>query len=153
MTKTLLTQEGFDQLTIQLQQLKDRNEHLIQQIEEVAQPDESGEDGLATQLKEELEVVNEKIDNIEEALTNSEIISGHLTNTGKVQVGSKVKIKIAGSTTKMFHIVSHIEADPNQDKISDQSPLGQALLGKKLDDLVEVMAPIGKISYKIVDIG
>ena len=152
MTKTLLTKEGYEQLTKELALLKERNEHLITQIEEVAQPDESGEDGLATQLKEELEVVNEKIDNIEEALSNSEIISGNVKNSKTIQVGSKVKIKIAGNSTKHFHIVSHIEADPNQDKISDQSPLGQALLGKKLNDLVEVIAPVGKISYKIVAI-
>jgi len=152
MNKTLLTKEGFDQLTAELKLLKERNEHLIQQIEEVAQPDESGEDGLATQLKEELEVVNDKIGNIEEALESSEIISGNIKPNGIVQVGSKVKIKIAGNSTKQFHIVSHMEADPNQDKISDQSPLGQALLGKKLNDLVDVMAPVGKMSYKIVAI-
>jgi transcription elongation factor GreA len=152
MNKTLLTKEGYDQLVAQLKSLKDKSEHLIQQIEEVAQPDESGEDGLATQLKEELEVVNDKVDSIEDALVNSEIISGNIKNSSTVQVGSKVKIKIAGNSTKHFHIVSHIEADPNQDKISDQSPLGQALMGKKLNDLVEVVAPVGKISYKIIAI-
>lgn len=152
MTKVLLTQDGFEQLTKELQQLKERNEHLVQQIEEVAQPDESGEDGLATQLKEEIEVVAEKINNIEEALGNCEIISGKNKSSSTIQIGSKVKIKIAGDTTKHFHIVSHIEADPKVDKISDQSPLGQALLGKKLNDLVEVTAPVGKISYKIVAI-
>ncbi len=152
MSKTLLTQEGFQKLTEELSALKDKSNHLITQIEEVAQPDESGEDGLATQLKEELEVVNEKINSIEEALGNSEIISGKSLSNGQVQVGSKVKIKFSGDTTKQFHIVSHIEADPSQQKISDQSPLGQALLGKKLNDAVEVLAPVGKITYKIVAI-
>lgn len=151
MSKTLLTQEGFVKLTEELSVLKDKSNHLITQIEEVAQPDESGEDGLATQLKEELEVVNEKIDSIEEALGNSEIISGKLSKS-QVQVGSKVKIKLTGNTVKSFHIVSHIEADPVQQKISDQSPLGQALLGRKINDLVEVTAPVGKITYKIVAI-
>jgi transcription elongation factor GreA len=152
MNKTLLTKDGYDQLVKELALLKERSEHLINEIEAVAQPDESGEDGLASQLKEELEVVNEKMTNIEEALANSQIISGNKLGNSRVQVGSKVKIKVAGNTTKLFHIVSHIEADPNQDKISDQSPLGLALLGKKLNDLVEVIAPVGKISYKIVAI-
>ncbi|MFZ2153379.1 MAG: GreA/GreB family elongation factor [Microgenomates group bacterium] len=151
MSKTLLTQEGFQKLSDELLVLKAKSEHLITQIEESAQPDESGEDGLATQLKEELEVVNEKIDNIEDALTNSEIISGRMSKT-LIQVGSKVKIKLTGNTTKLFHIVSHIEADPLQQKISDQSPLGQALMGKKINDTVEFMAPVGKITYKIVAI-
>jgi transcription elongation factor GreA len=53
---------------------------------------------------------------------------------------------------KEFNIVSHLEADPMANKISDQSPLGVALIGKKIDDLVEVSAPAGKITYKIVSI-
>lgn len=152
MSKTQLTQEGFNRLTLELSALKAKSEHLITQIEEVAQPDESGEDGLATQLKEELEVVNEKMATIEEALENSQIISGSVNGKNQVALGSKVKIKISGSTIKQFHIVSHIEADPNESKISDQSPLGQALIGKKLNDLVEVTAPVGKITYKIIAI-
>ena len=68
MNKTLLTQKGYDKLSAELAVLKEKRDHLITQIEEVAQPDESGEDSLATQLKEELEVINDKIDKIEEAL-------------------------------------------------------------------------------------
>jgi len=149
--KTLLTKDGYDQLTEQLKDLKSKQNHLISQIEEVAQPDESGEDGLATQLKEELEVVNDKISEIEEAFESSEIISDKL-KTNFVQVGSKVKLKIAAST-KEFHIVNHLESDPNTNKISDQSPLGKALIGKKVSDEIEVEAPAGKIIYKIVSIG
>lgn len=150
--KNLLTQEGYDSLFEQLTDLKKRQDHLITQIEEVAQPDESGEDGLATQLKEELEVVNEKIDNLQMALEDVKIISGECTKHSQVEVGCKVKIKIAGSLTKEFNIVTHLEADPNINKISDQSPLGVALLGKKVNDKVEVEAPAGKITYKIVSI-
>jgi transcription elongation factor GreA len=152
--KTLLTQEGFQRLSLELEDLKARKEHLISQIEEVAQPDESSEDGLATQLKEELEVVNEKIDNIEDSLVSAEIIT---ENKGKnkstiVQVGTLVKIKISGNSIKEFNIVSHMESDPTKNKISDQSPLGQALIGKKVNDEIEVDAPVGKISYKIISI-
>jgi transcription elongation factor GreA len=149
--KNLLTQDGYNKLTEQLIELKKKQEHLITQIEEVAQPDESGEDGLATQLKEELEVVNDKIDSLEEALEDSKIISGDCKRN-QVEVGCTVKIKISGNSTKEFSIVTHLEADPNANKISDQSPLGVALLGKKINDKVEVSAPAGKIIYKIVSI-
>jgi len=149
--KNLLTQEGYDSLVEQLNELKIRQEHLITQIEEVAQPDESGEDGLATQLKEELEVINEKIDNLENALEDAKIISGDCKRD-QVEIGCKVKIKISGNLTKEFNIVNHLEADPIVNKISDQSPLGVALLGKKINDEVEVNAPAGKITYKIVSI-
>jgi len=149
--KNLLTKDGYTQLVEQLEELKKKQEHLITQIEDVAQPDESGEDGLATQLKEELEVVNDKIDEIQEVLEGSEVISDKL-HCHMVQVGCKVKIKVA-AVTKEFYIVSHLESDPNTNKISDQSPLGKALIGKKVNDSIEVDAPAGKITYKIVSIG
>jgi transcription elongation factor GreA len=148
--KKLLTKEGYSQLTQQLVDLKKKQDHLITQIEEVAQPDESGEDGLVTQLKEELELTNGKIDEIEESLEISEIISDKLS-TDSIQVGSKVKIKIS-SSTKEFYIVSQLESDPLANKISDQSPLGKALIGKKINEEIEVDAPVGKIIYKVVSI-
>jgi transcription elongation factor GreA len=95
---------------------------------------------------------NEKIDNLEDALEDVKIISGECTKYSQVEVGCKVKIKISGDLTKEFNIVTHLEADPNANKISDQSPLGIALLGKKINDNVEVSAPAGKIIYKIVSI-
>ncbi len=152
MSKTYITKEGYQKLTNELSALRDKSNHLIVQIEEVAQPDESGEDGLATQLKEELEVINEKITSIEDVLEMSEIISGKTGKKDLVEIGCQVKIKISDNSTKCFNIVSHIEADPSQNKISDQSPLGQALMGKKINELIEVQAPIGKVTYKIIAI-
>lgn len=149
--KNLLTQEGYTKLVEQLKEFKSTEDHLIAQIEEVAQPDESGEDGLVTQLKDELEVIGGKIEKLEEVLENIEIISGGC-EYDEVKIGCKVKIKISGNITKEFNIVNQLEADPMTNKISDQSPLGVALLGKKIDDEVEVSAPVGKIKYKIVSI-
>ena len=148
--KNQLTKDGFQQLSQELKKLTQRADNLIIKIEEVAQPDESGEDGLASQLKEELEVTNNKIDEIEETLADSQIITDKI-KTDCIQVGCKVKIKI-DSGTKEFHIVNQLESDPTANKISDQSPLGQALIGKKVNDKIEVDAPVGKIIYKIVSI-
>ena len=82
----------------------------------------------------------------------SKIINGDLSQNGYVQIGSKVKIKISGKKELEFNIVSHLEADPNQNKISDQSPLGLALMGRKINDEVDIVAPIGRLTYKIVAI-
>ncbi len=147
----MLTVEGQTRLQQELDDLKLKRNQLIERVEEVAQPDEAGEDGLAVQLKEELEVVNDKIDYLEESLVNAQVINGKQSKD-KVQVGSKVKIKISGSHEKEFHIVSEFEADPSSSKISDQSPLGMALVGKKLHDEIEFTAPVGKLIYKIVAI-
>ncbi|MBU1130031.1 GreA/GreB family elongation factor [Patescibacteria group bacterium] len=152
MNQTLLTQQGYQKLTRELQELKSKENRLISQIEEVAQPDESGEDGLATQLKEELVLINNKSEKLDAVLATAKIISGNI-NTNQVQIGTKVKIKLAGKTEKEFSIVSKYEADPLQQMISDQSPLGQALLGKKINQTVDFEAPIGKLTYKIISIG
>jgi len=149
--KIFLTQEGFQKLSAQLEDLRQKQSRLIDQIEDVAQPDESGEDGLATQLKEELEVTNNQIDEISEALETSEVISNKSDNH-TVQVGSAVKVKINGKDVREFFIVSHLESDPNVSKISDQSPIGKSLIGKKLNDEFEIEAPAGKMTYKIVNI-
>jgi transcription elongation factor GreA len=91
------------------------------------------------------------MDSIQDALENATIISGKCS-CDQVEIGCKVKIKVSGNLTKEFCIVNHLEADPAANKISDQSPLGIALLGKKINDDVEVTAPAGKITYKIVSI-
>jgi len=152
MNKTMLTQAGYDKLKAELLVMKEKHDRLVAEIEDVAQPDESGEDGLATQLKEELEVLNSKIDEVEEALEVAQIITDKPLQKKTVVVGSTVKVKISSKGEKQFSIVSHLESDPSNSKISDQSPLGQALIGKKLHDEIEVDAPIGKITYKIVSI-
>lgn len=151
MTKNQLTKEGHEQLVAELANLNNRASQLIDKIEEVAQPDESGEDSLASQLKAELEVVNSKIASIEDVLDNFEIINGK-NSSNTVQIGSKVKIKISGNSERIFHLVGEFEADPATNKISYQSPLGVAMIGKKVHDQFEVEAPIGKLTYKIVSI-
>lgn len=151
MTKNKLTKEGHQQLISELAVLNEKASQLVDKIEEVAQPDESGEDSLASQLKAELEVVNSKIAAIEEVLENFEIINGHVSSSD-VQIGSKVKIKISGNSERTFYIVGELEADPTANKISSQSLLGLALIGKKLHDEFEVDAPAGKLTYKIIAI-
>ena len=93
-----------------------------------------------------------RIEKIETTLETAKIISGDKKKSSTVQVGSTVKIKVSGNSTKEFYIVSDLESDPTQNKISDSSPLGQALLGKKVNEAIEVSAPVGKITYKIVAI-
>lgn len=149
---TQLTQNGYEQLQNELEALKLKSEKIISEIEEVAQPDESGEDSLATQLKEELELIINKKENIEQVLETAQIITKGSKKINSVQVGTTVKLKISGNSIKQFSIVSDLESDPSQNKISDSSPLGIALLGKKINEKVEVNAPVGKISYKIVEI-
>ncbi|MBU1118061.1 GreA/GreB family elongation factor [Patescibacteria group bacterium] len=151
MTKNQLTQEGYDQLVAELKNLNQKSDQIINRIEEVAQPDESGEDSLASQLKAELEVINTKIADIEAVFENLEIITGK-PSSSIVSVGSKVKVKISGNSEREFQIVSELEANPALNKISSLSPLGVAMVGHKVKDEFEVNAPVGKLKYKILSI-
>lgn len=151
MTKNQLTKAGHEQLIVELAELNNKADQLIAKIEEVAEPDESGEDSLAVQLKAELEVINSKIASIESVLENFEIVTNKKSSTS-VQVGSKVKVKISGNAERTFNIVGELEADPAANKISSTSPLGLALMGKKIHDQFEVDAPVGKLTYKIIAI-
>jgi len=150
--KVLLTKEGHQKLTQELANLKQKQNHLVIQIEEVAQPDESGQDGLAQQLKEELEIVLEKIDKLEAALSISTIINRQQIDKTAIQIGCWVKIKLSSQEEKEFEIVHELEADPSLGKISHRSPFGQALIGKKINQTIEVDAPVGKITYKVISI-
>jgi transcription elongation factor GreA len=151
MSKNQLTKEGLQQIQDDLSNLQKKADHLITQIEEVAQPDESGEDSLASQLKVELEVVNSKIASLEEVLENYEIVTTKKTSK-TVQIGSKVKTKIVGNGERTFYIVGEFEADPSQNKVSSSSPLGVAMIGKKAKDEFVIDAPGGKVTYKIIAI-
>lgn len=147
---TKLTQEGLQKLENELTNLHQKQDLLVTRIEEVAQPDESGEDNLAIQLKEELEIINDKISQLETALESVEII-GQGNGLATIDIGCRVTMKLSANQVT-FDIVHEMEADPTQNKISDKSPLGQALIGKKVDDTVDLQAPVGKLTYKIVSV-
>ena len=148
--KILLTADGLKSVREELKAQEAKREQLVEKIEDVSQPGEFGEDILVSQLKQELELVEERISSLEETLGCAQVISGAQSN-GCVALGNKVKISSPASTHQ-FCIVSHLEADPTKNKISNESPLGQSLLGKKVGEKVEINAPVGKIVYKIISI-
>ena len=102
-----------------------------------------------SEVLEEKGLMEEKIREIKEILTEASIIGKVSTDT--ISIGNKVKIKI-GSKEVEYMIVSEIEADPAVAKISNKSPIGSVLLGKTKGDEVEVETPGGKKKYKIIGI-
>jgi len=149
--KTHLTAGGFKKLEEELLVLQEKKDRLTRKIEEVSQPEEVGDAVLVIQLKDEIDVVQEKTRKIKEALDTAEIIT-KTKSIGQVALGSQVTVQIK-TARQTLTIVGDIEADPSKNYISDQSPLGQALLGKKKGEEIKVVAPVGKITYKILKIG
>lgn len=99
--------------------------------------------------KQDLAFIDGRIAELEKVISEAKVVSTH--SKSKVDVGCKVTLHLNGKK-ETFTIVGEWEADPSQKKISHSSPLGKALLGKKVGEKVEVEAPAGKILYKILGI-
>jgi transcription elongation factor GreA len=99
--------------------------------------------------KEDLAFIDGRISELEDIIHNAKVTAP--TDNSQISFGHTVTVKV-NSTQTLFKIVGEWEADPQDKKISASSPLGQALIGKKVGDTVEVTAPAGKIVYTIVAI-
>jgi transcription elongation factor GreA len=100
--------------------------------------------------KEELAFVEGRIREIEEILNDAEVVKNS-DSSDQVRLGSSVTVETNGKND-LFQIVGEFEADPMNKKLSQNSPIGQALINKKVGDSVEVSIPAGKVQYKIVGI-
>lgn len=145
-----LTKEGVDELQAERDGLVAKRADIadaIKSARELGDLTENAEYQAALAEKDRNEA---RVSELENILLNVEIIKKPRTG-GKVQLGSRVKLKGAGKA-KEFQVVGTVEADPLSGKISDESPIGQALLGKGEGDSVEIPAASGTVTYKITGI-
>lgn len=149
-SKILLTKEGHDALKKELEYLKSqkRNEVAIK-IKEAREMGDVLENTAYDSAVEEQGHVEGRINEIEEILNNSEIVSG--TNTGVVDLGCTITVEFEGKKD-IFTLVGSVEANPTKKMISHESPVGKALLGAKVGDEVEVKTTIFTAVYKIIEI-
>lgn len=146
-----MTKSGFDALKAELEELsKNKRPRLVERLEDARNAGDLSENSDYTNAKEELEFLDGRLDELSQVVENAQVISGKVS-TSKVSVGTTVKVKVNGDD-RVFNIVGEWEADPMKQKISYESPLGQALVGKKVGDTVEIEAPAGKVTYKILSI-
>ena len=151
--KVMLTQEGYDKLVEKLEHLKTvtRNEvaERLKTARALGDLSENAEYDEAQNAKAFLEG---EIKELETKIRNSVIISEE-TDSGIVSVGSTVVIRdLEFNEDETYMIVGSTEADPDSAKISNESPVGAALLGKTVGSIVQVHAPTGILQYKILEI-
>jgi len=149
--KVNLTLTGYNELAAELADLKDNK--LSAAIDRVATARAFGdlsENAEYHSARDDHAALVGKIEELTDILARSQIIQT-TTSKSQVGVGSKVTVAING-TTHEFTIVGEWEADPAEKKISHESPLGKALIGKAVGDKVEVSAPAGKVIYSIKEI-
>lgn len=145
-----LTPEGRAELEQELEGLKSQRGEIAEKIKTARDFGDLSENAEYNAARDEQGQVESRIAEIEEILLNSTVITAAKAD-GKIHVGNKVTLKWAKGTV-MYTIVSSVEADPAEKKISDESPIGQALLGKKVGDAVEISTPSGSVSYKVKNI-
>lgn len=131
--------------------LNNKRPEVVQRLSSAREMGDLSENAEYTAAREELAFIDGRIEELEELLKQAELISDDHHTTQAVDLGSKVVVKI-GDRKETFTVVGEWEADPVEKKISHESPLGKALIGKSVGDEIDVEAPAGKMVYKIVSI-
>lgn len=147
--KMYLTKEGHQNLTAELENLLNvERKAIADRIRTAKEYGDLSENSEYSDAKEQQSFVEGRILELEHILKNSEIIDDNHLNCDDVKVGCTVHLEAEEKELK-YRIVGSAEADPGKGYISNESPIGKALLGKKKGDLVEVSVPAGTMSYTI----
>ena len=146
-----LTKEGVEELKQEHDSLIAQRGPIAERIKTAREFGDLSENSEYSSAKDEQERVESRIAEIEHILMNVEIISKPKGDS-KVQLGSSVKLKSDNGKTAEFQVVGTVEADPMSGKISDESPIGKAMMGKKVGEQVEIKTPNDTTVYKIVEI-
>lgn len=142
-----LTKEGLQEIKTELQELQEEKlPHAIERVKNAREHGDLTENSEYHAAREDQTFLEGRIEELEELIAKAKLVRKSSNNS--VSIGNKVTVK-TGSKSVTFHIVGKYEADPLNKKISDESPLGQALLGKKVGESIEYEAPVGKIIYQI----
>lgn len=145
-----ITLEGKKELETELETLKSRRGEIADKIAEARDYGDLSENAEYDSAREEQGIVESRIAEIEDILLNAEIIK--TKNTTHVHVGSKVALEGDNGKKASYTVVGPVEADPLDGKISDESPLGLALMGKAVGEQAEITTPKGTIVYTIQSI-
>lgn len=155
----LLTPEGYDNIVNEHEELVSvKRQEIAERIKEAISYGDISENAEYDSAKNEQAELEERILKLEYILRMAKIIDDKHISDESVNVGLIVTVKEMGSKEKSikgeqdYIIVGSTEADPFEGKISNESPIGKALLGKKRDDIVEVTVPDGVIKVKVIDI-
>lgn len=151
----LLTKEGYEKIVAEHEELVAvRRREVAERIKEALSYGDISENAEYDAAKNEQAELEERIHKLENMMRKAKIIEEVETSAGRVSVGVKVKVKETATNDEMeFVIVGSTEADPFEGKISNESLVGAALLGKAQGEVVEIAVPDGIVHYEIVSIG
>ncbi|MGN1112167.1 MAG: transcription elongation factor GreA [Acutalibacteraceae bacterium] len=149
----LLTQDGKDKLEQELEFLKTvKRKEIAEKIKVALSFGDLSENSEYDEAKNEQAIIEAKIKTLETQLQNARIIDDSEIDTQSVSIGVTVKLSVGGVTEVTYKIVPTSDSNPLEGRISDESPVGAALVGKKLGESVSVETPGGIVEYTILDI-
>ncbi len=154
----ILTAEGLEKLKEELNYLQnDKRREVAERIKEAREFGDISENSEYDDAKNEQAMLEQRIAQVEERLRSATVIAAEDVSTDVVQVGSVVQVTDEGSgKEQQFTIVGSAEAQPSQGRLSNESPVGRALLGRKRDESVEVQLPRGgtrRLKVTKIDVG
>ena len=145
--KHILTYAGLKKYEDELQDLKvNRRREIAQKIKEAREQGDLSENAEYDAAKDEQRDIEARIDELEKLLKNAEVVVEDEVNLDKISIGCVVKVY------DEFKLVGSTEANSLQNKISNESPVGHALIGRKVGDVVDVETQAGMLQYKVLDI-
>jgi len=152
--EVILTPEGFEKLKDEIEHLSnDRRREVAERIRVAREFGDIAENAEYDTAKNEQAHLEARIALLEERLAHSRVVTKKEIKSGEVSIGTKVRLRDVGANkTVEYRIVGSAEADPTENKLSNESPVGKAIMGKKKGDVVEVAAPRGAIKFKILEI-
>ena len=152
--KNILTYEGLKKLEDELENLKVvRRKEVSQKIKEAREQGDLSENAEYDAAKDEQRDIEARIEELEKILKNAEVVVEEEADLDKVSIGCSVKIHDCEFDEELeYKIVGSTEANSLKGKISNESPVGKALLGKQVGDTVTVETPAGEFSYKVLSI-
>lgn len=156
MTTNFLTKEGFQKLQEELDHLRTaKRQEVAERLHEAMEGGELIENAEYEAAKNEQAFVEGRIQELDLLLATAQIITenGKAKKHDAIQVGSKVTIKEGNFEAETFTIVGAAEANPREGKISNESPIGKAILSHKIGDVVKVETPGGTYNVKIIKVG
>jgi transcription elongation factor GreA len=152
--EVILTAEGYEKLKQEIEYLSnDKRREVAERIRVAREFGDIAENAEYDDAKNEQAHLEARIARLEDRLRNARVIQKKEIKSGEVSIGTKVRLRdMDANQTIEYHIVGSAEANPTEGKLSNESPVGQAIMGRKKGEIVEVSAPRGALKYKILDI-
>jgi len=150
----ILTVAGLRKLERELEYLKMvKRREVAERIKQAIEFGDITDSSEYEDAKNEQAFIEGRIITLEKALRNAKVIDAEDVGTEEVGIGSTVRLKdLNGGEELQYTIVGSMESDPRSNKISDESPVGRAMLGQRVGNIVEIQVPAGTLKYQIIDI-